>query len=90
MGPISEVTARLDMAEPESKSNEQPAAKSGAVKCTHCGRETMFRTRRRGLWKQLICPIFGYYPWKCSHCNRTALLKKRGVHRRRHSKPAEK
>ena len=84
MGSISDASGLAHMSEAESDSQES-TGKSGALKCPKCGRNKMYRTRRRGFWRRFILPRFGYFPWKCESCKSVVSLKKRGVHRRKHT-----
>jgi len=43
-----------------------------------CNDNRMYRIRRKGFLQKLIYPLFGYYPWKCRHCEKTQMKKDRG------------
>lgn len=46
-----------------------------------CGKQTLYRTSRKGFLQRVVYARFGYYPWKCGSCKNVQMLKKRGVHR---------
>jgi DNA-directed RNA polymerase subunit RPC12/RpoP len=50
--------------------------------CPRCGSDYLKRMRRRGFLQVRVYPVFGYYPWKCTTCLGSVMLKKRNVSRR--------
>jgi ssDNA-binding Zn-finger/Zn-ribbon topoisomerase 1 len=52
------------------------------VKCPRCGSKFLKRMARRGFLRRKIYPIFGYYPWLCTGCKGSVLIKNRGESRK--------
>jgi hypothetical protein len=48
-------------------------------RCPRCGCAHMKRMRREGFLQQKICSIFGYYPWRCTKCLGSFLIRKRAL-----------
>jgi transposase-like protein len=49
------------------------------VECPRCGGNHLKRKRREGFFQLRVFSAFGYYPWKCSKCGASFMLKKRGL-----------
>ncbi len=47
--------------------------------CPECGRGNLNRCGRKGLWEQVVLPLFGVYPWRCGRCRRRIRLADRGT-----------
>ncbi len=47
--------------------------------CRGCGGHHLRRVGRNGFLQVKLFPLFGYYPWECSACRRTQLLRQRGT-----------
>jgi transposase-like protein len=58
------------------------------VECPRCAGNHLKRKRRESFFERRVFSLFGYYPWKCSMCGGSFLLKKRGL-KLRHQKPDE-
>jgi hypothetical protein len=41
----------------------------------------MRRIKREGFLRKWLAPVLGYYPWRCSYCQKEQLLKSRGKKR---------
>lgn len=54
------------------------------IQCPRCDSTYMRRMSRMGLLEGKILPIFGYFPWRCTGCGGSFLMKKRGQPTRRH------
>ncbi len=63
------------------------ADKSGAgtkVLCPECGSDHPRRLERKGFLQTKIYPLFGYYPWICTGCKTTFLMRKRYRRKSKH------
>lgn len=61
---------------------EENVEKRHRVQCPRCGSNYLKRKSRRGFLHRAIYPIFGYYPWWCTGCKESVLIKKRGEPRK--------
>jgi hypothetical protein len=50
-----------------------------------CGKQSLYRTSRKGFLQRVVLSRFGYYPWKCGMCKNVQMVKNRGVRSRRKS-----
>ena len=50
---------------------------SDRIHCKYCRSHRVYRVYRQGFFQEKICPIFGFYPWKCKTCSAYMLLRKR-------------
>jgi len=48
------------------------------MQCSKCKANGMYRIRREGFLRKRICPLFGYYPWKCRQCESIRMERTRG------------
>ena len=55
------------------------------TECPRCGGHSLKRKPRTGILQRRIFSLFGYYPWKCSRCGGSFLLRMRGSKRRRNN-----
>lgn len=55
----------------KTKSNKE------LVSCQRCGSGKMRRVYRDGFLQMNVYPLLGYYPWRCSQCGQTVMLRKR-------------
>jgi hypothetical protein len=62
---------------------QQLTSPKSPLACPICGRDDMKRVSRHGFLQTRVFPLFGFYPWECSHCRAVQLFKNRG-RRRRH------
>jgi hypothetical protein len=51
--------------------------------CPRCGERDCSRKKREGLWQRFILPRFGWFPWRCSACQRVFLVRERGKSKRK-------
>jgi DNA-directed RNA polymerase subunit RPC12/RpoP len=85
---IKERALPVEQKEQQSEAAEIKEPEKGhAVQCPRCGSDYMKRMKRSGFLQSKVCWIFGYYPWRCTKCLGTFLLRKRGQ-ARRHRHPA--
>jgi hypothetical protein len=68
---------------------DKKAKKRQLVQCPRCGGNYLKRIRRSGFLEAKVCWIFGYYPWHCSKCLGTFLLRKRGQSKRHRNPVAD-
>jgi DNA-directed RNA polymerase subunit RPC12/RpoP len=54
------------------------------VVCQKCGSGKVQRVFRDGFLQQVVYPLFGFYPWRCTTCGSRTLRRKR----RRRKTPA--
>lgn len=47
------------------------------VSCQRCGSGKVRRVYRDGFLQTNVFPLLGYYPWRCSQCGQTVMLRKR-------------
>jgi hypothetical protein len=47
------------------------------MRCRFCNRNKFERVTRRSLLDKFVAPLFGYFPWRCTHCHKTTLSKGR-------------
>lgn len=47
------------------------------VHCQKCDSDKVCRVFRKGFFQEKICPLFGYYPWRCMRCGLRVMLRKR-------------
>jgi len=74
----------------ETAANKKPE-RGQPVQCPRCECDYIKRMKRSGFFETRICSIFGYYPWRCTKCLGTFLLRKRGQSKRhRHPAPDAK
>jgi DNA-directed RNA polymerase subunit RPC12/RpoP len=53
------------------------------VQCPRCGSEFVKRLPRAGFLEGRIYSFFGYFPWRCTKCLGSFMIKKRSVTTRR-------
>jgi hypothetical protein len=46
--------------------------------CKICQSQRMRRLERVGFLHRRLAPLFGFFPWRCSHCGTVQLLRARG------------
>jgi DNA-directed RNA polymerase subunit RPC12/RpoP len=47
------------------------------IACPGCGHRALYRCQRKGFLQSRCYPVFGFYPWGCTCCRRTCLLRLR-------------
>jgi len=50
--------------------------------CSKCKSHKIHRILREGFFRIKLAPLFGYFPWECSSCDKVQMLKARGSKRR--------
>jgi DNA-directed RNA polymerase subunit RPC12/RpoP len=52
-------------------------SQTSALSCPRCGPESLQRVERVGFLEKHIYSTFGYFPWRCNHCQSRFYLKRR-------------
>jgi DNA-directed RNA polymerase subunit RPC12/RpoP len=47
------------------------------IVCQKCGSGKVQRVFRDGFLQQVVYPLFGFYPWRCTTCGSRTLRRKR-------------
>ena len=47
------------------------------VSCPECGQDALYRCHRKGFLQSRLYPLLGLFPWNCTYCRRSFLLKRR-------------
>lgn len=49
------------------------------LQCSTCGSTRLRRLEREGFLQSKVYSFFGYYPWRCSTCKTSFLMKRRSL-----------